>query len=182
MEKVMEKGRTRMQGMLVPTILMGSIALFLFGLAYFQGGGKHLEGLAGAWGMTKSILPLLFFAFIIAGFVPVLLPQDLVAKWLGAESGFKGLLIGSIAGGLSPGGPFVSMPVALGLLRAGASVGVMVAYLTGWSLLAVARVPIEVGILGWKFALIRFASTLIFPPLAGYIANLFFSGVKLDSG
>jgi len=64
----------------------------------------------------------------------------------------------------------------------GASVGVMVAYLTGWSLIAASRLPMEVGILGWKLTLIRLACTIIFAPLAGLIANALFSGVRLDTG
>jgi len=64
------------------------------------------------------------------------------------------------------------------LIRSGASVGTMVAFLTGWSLWAVSRLPMEVGILGWKFTLIRIASTFFFPPIAGLIAKAFFTGVK----
>jgi uncharacterized membrane protein YraQ (UPF0718 family) len=111
--------------------------------------------------------------------VQILMPHDLISKWVGAESGMRGILIGTVAGGLSPGGPYVSLPIAVGLLRSGAGVGTMVAFLTGWSLWAIARLPMEVGILGWKFTFIRLASTFIFPPIAGWIANIFFSGSKL---
>ena len=109
----------------------------------------------------------------------VLLPQEVIGRWVGAESGLRGLLIGSIAGGLAPGGPYVSLPIAAGLLKSGAGVGTMVAFLTGWSLLAFGRLPLEVGILGWKLTAIRFASTLIFAPIAGLIAHLLFRSVKL---
>jgi uncharacterized membrane protein YraQ (UPF0718 family) len=125
--------------------------------------------------MTIEVLPLLIFAFIVAGMVQVLLPHELLAKWIGAESGMRGILIGTVAGGLSPGGPFVSLPIAAGLLRAGAGIGTMVAYLTAWSLWALARLPLEVGIMGWKFVLIRLASTFFFPPIAGFIAQSFFA-------
>lgn len=166
--------------MLYSTIVMALLALVFIALAYAKGGGVHIQGLKAAGKMMVDIAPMLFFAFIVAGIVPLLVPQEFMDKYLGAESGWRGLFIGALAGGLSPGGPFVSMPIALGLLRSGAGVGVMVAYLTGWSLLAISRIPLEVGILGWKFALIRFACTFFFAPIAGYIANLLFSGIKLD--
>ncbi|GAJ08644.1 unnamed protein product, partial [marine sediment metagenome] len=76
------------------------------------------------------------------------------------------------------GGPYVSLPFATGLLRSGASVGTIVAFLTGWSLWAVSRLPMEVGILGWRFTLIRIASTFFFPPIAGFIAQMFSEGLK----
>jgi len=173
----MNRGRRNL-GMLIPTAVMGILAGLLILTAYFKGEGQHIAGIRSAFSMTIEILPLLVFAFTIAGMIQVLLSQEMVAKWVGAESGLRGIIIGSIAGGLCPGGPFVSLPIAAGLLRSGASMGTMVAFLTGWSLWAVSRLPMEVGILGWKFTLIRLLSTILFPPLAGLIAQILFGGPK----
>jgi len=158
---------------------MGVLAIVLIFIAYSKGGGEHIVGLKSAGNMLVQIIPLLIFAFIIAGMVQVLLPFEMISKWLGAESGFRGILIGTVVGGFAPGGPYVSLPVAAGLLRVGASVGTMVAFLTSWSLWAISRLPLEIGIMGWKFTLIRIACTFFFPPIAGLIANRLFSGVVL---
>jgi uncharacterized membrane protein YraQ (UPF0718 family) len=171
-----KKGKPRM---LVPTLIMAALAVVLLIIGYSRGEQQHITGTKMAVNMVVEILPLLFFAFIVAGMVQVLLPRDTVARWVGTESGIVGILLGSLAGGLSPGGPYVSLPVALGLLRAGAGAGTMVTYLTGWSLWAIARLPMEVGILGWKLTMIRFVSTLVFPPIAGLIAHLLFGHVNL---
>lgn len=164
--------------MLIPTIIMGALAAIFLIIGYYKGQGQHITGIKSAMNMTVQILPLLVFALIVAGMVQALLPQELISKWIGAESGIRGIFIGTVAGALAPGGPYVSLPVAAGLLRTGAGVGTMVAFLTGWSLWAVSRLPMEVGILGWKFTLIRLASTFFFPPIAGLIAHLFFAGTK----
>jgi len=171
-----KKGRKT--GMLWPTIVMGILAAALLVAGYRKGGGLHVEGLKDASVMTAEILPLLFFAFVVAVMVQILLPKELLAKWVGAESGMRGIIIGTIAGGFTPGGPFVSLPVAAGLFRAGASIGTMVAFLTGWSLWAINRLPMEVGVLGWKLTMIRFASTFFFPPIAGLIAQAVFKNVR----
>ena len=164
--------------MLIPTIIMGVLAITLLIVGYYKGQGQHISGLKSSLNMTVEILPLLFFAFIVAGMIQVLLPHEMISKWVGVESGMRGILLGTVAGGFSPGGPFVSLPIAVGLLRSGASIGTMVAFLTGWSLWAIARLPMEVGILGWKLTLIRVASTFFFPPIAGLIAQTFFAGAK----
>jgi len=169
----------RSMGMLIPTIIMGVLAIALLFIGYQKGGGEHILGLKSAGNMVIQIIPLLIFAFIIAGMVQVLVPHELISKWIGAESGIRGLLIGTVVGGFAPGGPMVSMPIAAGLLRAGASIGTMVAFLTAWSIWAVTRLPLEVGIMGWKFVLIRLACTFFFPPIAGLIANRFFSHIKV---
>lgn len=163
--------------MLIATIIMAFLAIILMWIGYVQG-NKHVEGLQIAGRLTFEVLPLLIFAFIVAGMVQVILPRDMISQWVGAESGLRGILIGSVAGGFTPGGPYVTLPVAAGLLRAGASTPTMVAFVTAWSLWAVSRLPMEFGILGWKFTLIRLASTFIFPPIAGIITQLFFSNIK----
>jgi uncharacterized membrane protein YraQ (UPF0718 family) len=174
----MDNKKKRSSGMLVPTIIMGALAVILFLIGYSKGEGQHIIGMRSALRMTIQILPLLIFAFIVAGMVQVLIPQELLSKWVGAESGMRGIFIGTVAGALAPGGPYVSLPVASGLLQAGAGVGTMVAFLTGWSLWAVSRLPMEVGIMGWRFTLIRIASTFFFPPIAGLIAQVITVVVK----
>jgi uncharacterized membrane protein YraQ (UPF0718 family) len=161
--------------MVIATVIMGLLAIILVFIGYYRGAGEHVLGLKSAMEMTIQILPLVILAFIVAGMIQILIPQELLSKWIGKESGMRGILIGTLAGGLAPGNPYVNLPIAAGLLRSGASVGAMVAFLTGWSLWSFARLPIEVSIMGWKFTLIRIASTFFFPPIAGLIANRFFS-------
>lgn len=169
-----KKGNT----MVIPTIIMGTLAILLTYLAFRRGDGSHILGMTSTAKMTVEILPLLLFSFIVAGMIQVLIPRETIAHWVGAESGLRGIFIGAFAGGLMPGGPFVSLPIAASIMKAGAGIGTMVAFLTGWSLWAVSRLPLEVGILGWKFTLVRMVCTMIFPPLAGLIAQAVFSGVK----
>lgn len=166
--------------MFVPTVVMGVLALALLCVGYFKGEGQHLIGARIGLRLTIQVLPLLFFAFLAAGMAQALVPKDLIASWIGPGSGTRGILIGTVAGGLAPGGPYVSLPIAGGLLRAGAGVGTMVAFLTGWSLWALARIPMDVGILGWKLAAIRFACTFFFPPIAGLLAATLFGKVDIS--
>ena len=165
--------------MLIPTTIMGVLAIVLTVISYNKGGGEHIVGLKMAGSTLVQILPLLAFAFIVAGMVQILIPQEMISRWVGAESGFKGILIGALLGTITPGGPFISLPIAAGLLRAGASIGTLVAFMTSWALLAIPSLPLQIGIMGWKFTVIRLVCTFFFPPLAGLIANTFFSRVNL---
>jgi uncharacterized membrane protein YraQ (UPF0718 family) len=160
--------------MLVPTLVMAAIAIILVLIGYFRGQGQYLVGLKAGGVMTVQILPMLIFAFIAAGMIQVLIPQDIIVKWVGGHSGWRGILIGSVAGGLTPGGPYVSMPIVAGLYRAGAGISTLVAYLTAWSVWAVARWPMEIGLIGTRFFFVRMCSSIVLPPLAGYTALLLF--------
>lgn len=106
--------------MLIPTILMGVIAVTLLIIGYQKGGGEHILGLKSAGSLLFQIVPLLIFAFIVAGMVQVLVPYEVISRWVGGESGFRGILIGTVAGGIAPGGPYISLPLAAGFLRVGA--------------------------------------------------------------
>lgn len=164
--------------MLIPTIVMACLAVILLVIGYSRGESQHITGLKSALKMTIDVLPLLIFAFILAGMIQTLLPHELLSRWIGEESGIRGILIGTIAGGITPGGPFVSLPLAAGFLRSGASLGTMVAFLTAWSLWAFSRLPMEIGIMGWKFTVVRLACTFFFPPIAGFLAQMLFSEFK----
>jgi len=78
--------------MLIPTLLLAVMALALLIVGYDRGGGEHIVGLKTAATLTWRIAPLLICAFVVAGMLPVLLPKEQIANWVGAESGFRGIL------------------------------------------------------------------------------------------
>ena len=162
------------KGMFYATVIFGVLAVVLLSIGYYRGEGQHIAGIKVGFKILIQILPMLMLAFIVAGMVQVLIPKEVIGQWVGAESGWRGILIGTGAGALTPGGPFVSMPMVAGFFKAGAGYGTMVAYITAWSLLSVARLPLEVGILGWHFTAVRLVCTWFMAPLAGFIANAFF--------
>lgn len=160
--------------MFISTLIMGILAGFLLIIGYFK--GQQITGSKLGLCMMTEILPLLVFAFIIAAMIQVLVPAQLLSCWIGQGSRIKGILIGTVAGDLLPAGPYISLPIVPGLLRSGAGVGTMVAFLISWSLWAVSRLSMEVGILGWRFTFIPLASPFFFLPLAGLIAQALFRG------
>jgi uncharacterized membrane protein YraQ (UPF0718 family) len=153
---------------------MAVIVAILIGVAIWRGEGSLQKGLTFGGKTFLSTLPLLVFAFAIAGLVQVLVPREFIVKWLGEGSGIKGILIATVVGGLTPGGPYVSFPIVASLYKAGASVGTVVAFVTSWSVWAFNRLPLEIGLVGPKLAIARFLTTLIVPPLAGLFAQAVF--------
>lgn len=158
----------------VATGIMVGIAIILSIVAYTREPSILLAGLKGGGITLLQIMPLLLAAFVIGGLAQVLVPREFITKWLGAESGMRGVILGCLAGALTPGGPYISLPIAAAIYQAGAGVGTVVGFITAWSLWSLSRIPMEVALLGPKVALFRFASTLIFPPIVGFIAQVFF--------
>jgi len=151
--------------------LMLGVALALAALAFSRGGAELLRAGFGE-GVDQLVRYGLLIAvsFFAAGFAQVLIPTGWIREALGVDSGLRGILLASAAGIVTPAGPFVSLPIAATLLRGGAEPAAVVAYLTGWSLLAVHRlVAWEVPILGARFALVRYAICAALPLLAGLL-------------
>ena len=120
-----------------------------------------------------------FVGFTLAGFLTLLVPQELIARWLGEGSGIRGVLAGTLAGALTPGGPFTHFPILASLMAKGAAVGPVCAYISAWALIGVHRIVIwEAPILGWKFVAVRLAASFLLPPVAGLAAMFLWSRVR----
>jgi len=152
------------------TLLMAVLAILLFIVAYLLG-GLHLEGLHRASRMLWSNGLLLLASFAVAGFVQVLIPKELVGQWLGAEAGVKGVILGCIAGALTPGSPYAVFPIVGSLYQSGAALGPVVGFVSAWSLWSVTRLPTEAALVGPRVTLVRYVATFVFPPLAGLFAQ-----------
>jgi uncharacterized membrane protein YraQ (UPF0718 family) len=154
------------------TLILVLIAAGMLWLAWRRKDGSLGKGLTLSVNSFRRTAPLLLVAFLIVGFVEVLAPQDLIADWIGPESGLQGILIGEIAGMLLPGGPYVVFPLIAALYKAGAGFGPALAMVTSWAGLALLSVSFEIPFLGWRFTLIRLALTLPFPFLVGLAGYL----------
>ncbi len=109
---------------------------------------------------------------LLAGFVEVMLPKGVVERWLGAGSGFKGIMVSSLAGMFTPGGPYLAFPLVLALYRAGADWAPLIAYITAWSLNSVARMLVfEIPFVGVELPMVRLLACIALPPLAGLAAR-----------
>lgn len=153
--------------------LLAAVCVLLAALAWMQDGAAlALDGVVEAARLLWTSAPQLLLAFLIAGLAQALVKEETVTRWLGRRASWRGLLLASAAGALIPGGPYVYYPMAAFLLTSGASVGVTVAFVTAKNLWSLSRLPLELALLGQELALIRFALTLVVPPLLGFAAEL----------
>lgn len=153
-------------------VVMLVLVLGLGALAYTRGGtALVLDGVRASRRGLGQLLAVLAVMVLLAGFVEVLLPKDVVARWLSDAAGARGLALAWVAGVLTPGGGPIGLPIAAALMRQGAGWGVLVTYVTSMSLLSFVRVPLELGIYGSRLTVMRMVSSLILPFLAGLTAQ-----------
>jgi len=158
------------------TIVLALLAVAFAIIAYLKDPSLPVIGARNGLAMLWFILPRLIPALILAGLLQVLVPQETVARYFGRAGGMKAILVASLAGVLTPGGPMISVPLMVVLANSGAGLPSLVAYMTAWSLFGVQRIIAwEAPLLGWKFVAVRVIPSLIFPVVAGWLVATFYS-------
>lgn len=153
-------------------LFIAALAALATGAAWLKSPALAWEGATGAARLFINVLPAILIGFLLGGMVLVLLPQQLVAAYAGEKSGLTGLIIATVAGAATPGGPFVAFPLVASLWKAGTGIGPLVAYLTAWSLMSFNRILIYEGpIMGWRFVAVRVISVIWAPVAVGYVAS-----------
>lgn len=119
------------------------------------------------------LLPRIGIGVIGSGYIAEALPKTLIAPWLGAESGFTGILLATIGGALTPGGPVVGFAIGAAALKGGGGAPQVIAYSTAWALFAVNRLILyEVPMMPPRVVWLRAMVSLPLPFIAAGAAIL----------
>ncbi|MDK2741798.1 MAG: hypothetical protein NDI90_02710 [Nitrospira sp. BO4] len=161
--------------MTIITWTFALIAAVLSWIAWQRSPAVLVGGWKAGLELLLTVLPLMILSLGISQLAQALIPKDQITQWIGQESGWRGVWIGSLAGVLAPGGPMIVFPMAAGFLQAGAGLGTLVAYVTAWSMWGARIIMLESALISPRFALFRFLSCVFVPPLAGGIAHLVFA-------
>lgn len=127
-----------------------------------------------AWDYLKEMVLIIPPVFLLMGLIEAWIPKNKIQKWLGKESGFKGLVISFVLGTLPTGPLYVAFPMAATLIHKGASRKNMVVFLGSWAALKVPQLMVEIKFLGIAFTLLRFVLTLIALVLMGLLMEKIF--------
>lgn len=158
------------------TLVLVVAAVVLAVIAYLKDPGLPWIGARNGLSMVVFILPRLIPAMLIAGLLQVVVPQEVVSRYFGRQGGLRAIVVASLAGIVTPGGPMVSVPFMVALAHSGAALPSLVAYMTSWSLFGMQRIiSWEVPLMGWHFVGVRILASLAFPILAGWLVAVFYS-------
>lgn len=146
------------------------------GLAFFAAlRGRILlnDGLREGAIEFVRLLPRIAIGVVGSGFIAEVLPQALVANWLGPDSGLTGVVIATIGGALTPGGPVIGFSIGAAALKSGAGAPQIIAYSTAWALYAVHRLVVwEVPMMPPRIVWLRAVVSLPLPFIAAALAML----------
>jgi uncharacterized membrane protein YraQ (UPF0718 family) len=159
-------------------ILLGLVVAAIV-VAFARDPALPLRGVAASSRLLRGVWLDLALGFLLAGFVEVLIPPQVLTRWLGGERMSQGILVGWAAGLALPGGPYVFFPVAANLLKHGAAAGPLITLLTAKTLVSPIRMlTYEAPLLGWPLTLARCIPGLLLPPVLGLLGQFLFGVFK----
>jgi len=162
------------------TAVMITAAAVALVVVFYKSPEAAHRGLSATGALMLEITPRMIAAFTLAGLFQAVVPEEVIVRWMGHGSGLKGISIGMVLGGVTPGGPMTHFPVIASLFKMGVGVGPLVAYLTAWSLFGLQRVIMwEIPFLGPKVVAIRIAVSFLFPLVAGWLSELVWDRLRV---
>jgi uncharacterized membrane protein YraQ (UPF0718 family) len=109
----------------------------------------------------KKTAPSLLAVLGIVGLTLGLLTPEKIGTYVGAEAGFSATVIGTLIGSVTLIPSLVAFPLAGSLLRSGATVMTISAFITSLVMVGFVTAPMEIQTLGKRFTLLRNGLALI---------------------
>ncbi|RLD99928.1 MAG: permease [Candidatus Aminicenantes bacterium] len=136
-------------------ILINLATLVCLVLAFYKDRRKARQSLYEAVKAFIRILPVVFIIIILIGLLLGFVPKELIARIIGEQAGFGGLLGVALLGAVLHIPSLISYPLAGSLLQSGASVTAVAAFITTLTMIGLVTIPLEIKELGKKMAFLR---------------------------
>ncbi len=136
---------------------------------------KTKQALMVARKVFIKMLPALLIIIGLVGLLLGLVPPETIKLYLGDEAGLWGTSMAGIIGALVFIPNIVAVPLAGSLLRSGAAVMTVAAFLTTLTMVGTVTAPLEIKELGIKYTLLRNLLSFFFALLVGIVVGLILS-------
>jgi len=137
---------------------------------------KTLIGLKKGAKMFLGIAPPFLNILILVSVLLFFIPQEIIAQYIGPDSGALGFFIAAIVGSITLIPGFVSYPISAVLIAKGASYTVIATFMTTLMMVGVVTLPLEIRYFGKKAAISRnalnFVAALIIGLCVGWLMML----------
>lgn len=140
-------------------ILIG-ITIGMFALSLVKSRERTAKALKIAIKMFLSSLPFFVAVFILIGMVEVFITPGLIVSMMGTSRGVFASIFAALVGGIMSGPPAASYPLAKVLLERGATLAAIATFIIAWVAVGTISLPVEIKLLGARFAWTRWALTL----------------------
>ena len=145
----------------ISAIIINIIAIIGLIVAFRMNRKKAVGSLKMAVKGFIKMLPMVLIIILAIGLLLGFVPSSTISKFAGEQSGIWGVLIVGLLGAVLFIPSLLSFPLAASLLEGGASLSVVVAFITTLTMIGTVTLPLEIRELGKKMALLRSGMSFI---------------------
>ncbi len=131
---------------------------------------------------SKSILDMLFLlppVFVLVGLLDQWVKKETLIRFMGGKSSIYGVFFTLLLASVAAGPLYIAFPIAVLLLKKGASVRYIVFFLGAWSTVKLPVLVYEFTSFGSKFTLIHICFGLVFYYFTGILFEKIYGQQKL---
>jgi uncharacterized membrane protein YraQ (UPF0718 family) len=110
----------------------------------------------------NNILPQFITVLIIVSLILAVFDTRFISRFIGESSGFAGILGASLIGSVTLIPGFVAFPAAAELLRNGAGIAQLAAFVSSLMMVGIVTLPLETSFFGRKIAVARNLAAFLF--------------------
>ena len=122
-----------------------------------------------SWNFFIEMILILPAVMVLMGLFSVFVPKEMVVKYLGKAAGIKAVFLGILMGSLPTGPLYVAFPMASALLKKGAKISCIIAFLSAWACIKIPQEMVELQFLGPKFMAARLVLTIVLVVIMGIL-------------
>lgn len=149
-----------------------TITAILLILSFYKDKKKTKMALKKAWKSFENILPQFLVVILLVGVMLAVLDANTISNIIGKESGYLGVILSAIIGGITLIPAFVAFPTAALLLEAGAGYMQIAAFVSSLMMVGVVTLPIEIKYFGKKISILRNLYAFVFSFIVAIIIGL----------
>jgi uncharacterized membrane protein YraQ (UPF0718 family) len=148
---------------------MYGIAVVLLIISYYKDKKKTKMALKKAYKSFSNILPQILGVMMFVGILLSIVNTELIARIIGSESGWLGVILSAIIGAITLIPGFVAFPTAAMLLEGGAGYMQIGAFISALMMVGVITIPVETKYFGKKLTIIRNVICFLFSFIVAFI-------------
>jgi len=154
------------------TIFINALALVCLAIGFKKDPAKAKLSLKLAAKSFVRILPTMLAIILIIGLMSGFVPPKTISRVVGRDAGFLGVLTVALLGAVLQIPSLIAFPLAASLLKMGASLTSVAVFITTLTMIGFVMLPLEIRILGKRFALLRNALSFIIAILIGLLIGV----------
>ncbi len=158
-------------------IVLYSITVFLLIISFVKSKEKTKKALKKAWKAFENIMPQFLGIIIMIGIILSIVDTDFISQIIGKESGWLGVVLGSLVGAITLIPGFIAFPTADMLLDSGAGLMQIGAFVSSLMMVGVVTIPVEIQYFGKKVTILRNVFAYLFSFVVAIAIGLVVGGL-----